>query len=134
MYLADTNIFLELLLNRKNAASVREFLIKTDPALIGITDFSLHSIGVLLFREHQFDLFSRFIADILGEGDIRILSLNREEVAGLQTIAREFQIDFDDAYQYAVANKFHVSLISFDHESDKTDITMVTPAEILNSA
>lgn len=134
MYLADTNIFLELLLNRKNAASVHEFLIKTDPALIGITDFSLHSIGVLLFREHQYDLFTRFMADVLGEGDIRILSLNQDEVAGLQAIARKFQIDFDDAYQYAVASKFQVSLISFDRDFDKTDITRVTPEEILHSS
>lgn len=56
MYIIDTNIFLELLLNQANAASVREFLSKTDPASLSLTDFSLHSIGVFLFREHQYDL------------------------------------------------------------------------------
>lgn len=102
--------------------------------MIGITDFSLHSIGVLPFSEHQYDRFTRFMADVPGEGDIQILSLNQDEVAGLQTIARKYQIDFDDTYQYAVASKFQVSLISFDRDFDKTDITRVTPEEILNSS
>jgi uncharacterized protein len=133
MYLADTNIFLELLLCRANAQSVREFLIKTDPALISLSDFSLHSIGVLLFREHQYDLFVRFMADVLGEGDIRVLSLNSEDVAELPDTAKKFQIDFDDAYQYAVARKYKLSLVSFDHDFDRTDLKRGTPAEIIVS-
>jgi uncharacterized protein len=131
MYLVDTNIFLELLLCRANAQSVREFLIKTDPALIGLSDFTLHSIGVFLFRENQYDLFIRFMADILGEGDIRILSLNSEDMAELPGTAKKFQIDFDDAYQYAVARKYKLSLVSFDHDFDRTDIARVTPAELV---
>jgi len=131
MYLVDTNIFLELLLNRLEAGAAREFLTKSDPALLCISDFSLHSIGVLLFREHQYDLFIRFMTDLLGEGDIRILALNQDDVRELHYIAKKFRVDFDDAYQYSVARKYQIDLVSFDKDFDRTDITRRTPAEII---
>jgi len=133
MYLVDTNIFLELLLSLANAASVREFLEKTNPAFISLTDFSLHSIGVLLFREHQYDLFTRFMVDILGEGDIRIMSLSQDEVAQLSATARKIRIDFDDACQYAAACKYNITLVSFDHDFDRPDLMRVIPDEIVRS-
>ena len=49
MYLVDTNIFLEILLKQNKSESCKAFLDKNIGA-ISISDFTLHSIGVILFR------------------------------------------------------------------------------------
>jgi hypothetical protein len=53
MYLVDTNIWLERLLEQERSEEVRQFLerISTDHLLI--TDFSFHSIGVIFHRLKQ---------------------------------------------------------------------------------
>jgi uncharacterized protein len=48
MYLIDTNIFLEILLSQKQKDICKEFLV-SNIEQIYISDFSLHSIGVILF-------------------------------------------------------------------------------------
>jgi predicted nucleic-acid-binding protein len=60
MYLADTNIFLEALLDQKKAQSVRFFLERTDPADIFMTNLALHSIGIILFRLKPIPSLLRF--------------------------------------------------------------------------
>jgi len=49
MYLVDTNIFLEILLKQDKSKDCKDFLDKNMDQ-INITDFSLHSIGVILFQ------------------------------------------------------------------------------------
>jgi hypothetical protein len=51
----------------------------------------------------------------------------------LHYIAKKFRVDFDDAYQYSVARKYQITLVSFDKDFDRTDITRRTPAEIIAS-
>ena len=53
MYLVDTNIWLERLLEQDRSGEVRQFLdrIPTDQLLI--TDFSFHSIGIIFHRLKQ---------------------------------------------------------------------------------
>jgi len=48
MYLIDTNIFLEILLRRENYKAALSFL-KNNKEL-HMSDFSLHSIGVILVK------------------------------------------------------------------------------------
>lgn len=55
--LADTNIFLEVILNQDKAPDARALLAQNDDHDIFMTDYSLHSIGVLLFRRKQHDIF-----------------------------------------------------------------------------
>ena len=49
MYLVDTNIFLEILLNDPNKLNCEKFLNDNINNLY-ISDFSLHSIGIILWR------------------------------------------------------------------------------------
>ena len=58
MYLADTNIFLEALLEQEKASEVCSFLESTDLEKISMSDLSLHSIGIILFRLEKFELFT----------------------------------------------------------------------------
>ena len=79
MYLADTNIFLEALLGQARAAEVQSFLQSIDLNTIFMTDFSLYSIGIALFRLKKFALFILFLEDIVVDG-VGILSLDPEDL------------------------------------------------------
>jgi predicted nucleic acid-binding protein len=52
MYLVDTNVFLEILLTQEKQDACRKFL-ETNVGSLFISDFSLHSIGVILFRNNK---------------------------------------------------------------------------------
>ena len=49
-YLIDTNVFLEGLLGQEKTKEVEKLFQTISLAQMAITDFSLHSIGVILFR------------------------------------------------------------------------------------
>ena len=68
--------------------------------------------------------------DILGN-DVDILSLDPEDLKTLNQPAQKFNLDFDDAYQYVVAEEYNLQLISFDTDFDRTDKERREPAEIL---
>ncbi len=132
MYLLDTNIFLEALLEQDRTDEVKK-LFSTKPLDdFYITDFSLHSIGVILFRLKQPDLYNSFMRDLVLDG-LGILTLRTSELLQLSEIADKFQLDFDDAYQYVSAKKYDLQLISFDQDFDKTDIHRIEPIDVLVS-
>ena len=130
MYLADTNIFLEALLGQDKKEDVQSFLQNIDLSTIFITDLSLHSIGIILYRLRNFALFSSFLDDIIVDG-VGILSLPPEDLKTLELTADKFNLDFDDAYQYAVAAKYGMQLISFDTDFDRTERKRKEPIEVL---
>jgi hypothetical protein len=41
----------------------------------------------------------------------------------------KFNLDFDDAYQYIAASKYHYTIISFDSDFDRTQMGRITPAQ-----
>ena len=88
MYLADTNIFLEALLEQKRANEVEEFLQSIDLDMIFITDFSLNSIGIALFNRKKYTSFTSFVEDIIIDG-IHILSLSLEDLKNIETSSPE---------------------------------------------
>ena len=130
MYLADTNIFLEALLEQDKKDDVQSFLRTIDLSTLYITDLSLHSIGIILYRLKNFALFNSFVEDIIVDG-IGILSLPPEDLKMLDVTADKFNLDFDDAYQYAVAAKYEMQLISFDTDFDRTERKRKEPIEVL---
>ncbi len=76
MYLVDTNIFLEILLKQEKSKECKKFLEKNIGKL-NITDFSLHSIGVILFKQNKDELFLKFINDTLPKTNIVSLPKNQ---------------------------------------------------------
>ncbi|MDE0638371.1 MAG: PIN domain-containing protein [Candidatus Poribacteria bacterium] len=130
MYLADTNIFLEALLGQDKKDDVQSFLQTIDLSTIFITDLSLHSIGIILYRLKNFALFSSFLEDIIVDG-VGVLSLPPENLKTLDMTADKFNLDFDDAYQYVVAAKYELQLISFDTDFDRTERKRKEPIEVL---
>jgi len=130
VYLLDTNIFLELLLDQKEAASVQALFTTRAPADLHISDLAFHSIGIILYQKNAARLFSDLVHDLFGEGGITILALGSEDIVRVEEVAAAFGLDFDDAYQYVVAEKFDLVLVSFDGDFDRTDKKRMTPAGI----
>ena len=118
-YLLDTNIIIEGLLGGKKGEDVKNLFKKVDIFLMAITDLSLHSIGIILFRFKKKDLFFSFIKDTIYNG-MAVLSLEIENFKKLYFFSEKFNIDFEDAYQYAIADKYNLTIISFDKDFNRT--------------
>ncbi len=130
MYLIDTNIFLEGLLEQEKAESVRYFFQAVDIEKTFMTDLALHSIGIILFRLEKYELFTSFMEDMIING-MEILSSSPEDLMKLDRTAQQYNLDFDDAYQYMLAEKHQLQLISFDKDFDSTKIGRKEPSEIV---
>ncbi len=102
MFLADTNIFLEVLLAGNKAESCKAFLAR-NPGKIHISDFSLHSIGVILFRQRHEMLFKVFFEDV--SFNTQIISLSTDSYLKLPEIKKRFNLDSDDAYPNPFSGK-----------------------------
>lgn len=116
MYLLDTNIFLEVLLNQDKSNVCKTF-ISTNIEEIYISDFSLHSIGVILVSNKRPDIFEAFLKDIIQ--NIEILSLPTESYKTLAVDSGKFNLDFDDLYQYNIAKKFKLKIVTMDSDFKK---------------
>jgi predicted nucleic acid-binding protein len=129
-YLLDTNIIIEGLLGGKKGEDVKNLFKKVDIFLMAITDLSLHSIGIILFRFKKKDLFFSFIKDTIYNG-MAVLSSEIENFKKLYFFSEKFNIDFEDAYQYAIADKYNLTIISFDKDFDRTERKRIQPVDIL---
>jgi len=113
MYLLDTNIFLEILLDQEKSSECKEFLIKHYDKIF-ISDFSLHSIGVILFRYKKKEIFKEFIQDVISE--IKVLNLPSTEYHIFSEEALSMNLDFDDLYQYSVAKYYDLHIVTMDSD------------------
>jgi predicted nucleic acid-binding protein len=120
VYLLDTNIILELLLDQDHADQVAAFLNQATPDSLHISEFSFYSLGVVLLRLKRFDLFLRSVKDLFLSEVIGLLRLEVEDMAKVSEVAQAFGLDFDDSHQYVAAEKFNLELLSFDRDFDRT--------------
>jgi len=129
-YLVDTNVWLEVLLEQERSDECKEFFQKVETNLIAISEFSLYSIGIILCRLNKDSLFENFLDDIMSSF-ISKISLEIDDIKYLLQIRKKYNFDFDDAYQYVVAEKYSLTIISFDSDFDKTEVGRKTPKEVL---
>ena len=132
MFLIDTNIWLELLLEQEKAREVRQFFKATETHLLSMTEFSLYSIGIILTRLKKDDVFEDFLSDTIEGTGIATIRLDTANLKQLLAFRQEFQLDFDDAYQYAVADEFNLTIVSFDSDFDRTKLGRKTPTQLLS--
>jgi|SRR5665213_1321713 len=112
-YLVDTNIFLEILLNQAGRKKCEAFL-QGEKGAAWISDFILHSIGVLLFRQKRPEVFRQFTADTLPQ--LTILSLSEAGYSRLAEANTRYGLDFDDAYQFSVAQENRLAIATQDKD------------------
>jgi len=56
-----------------------------------------------------------------------ITSLSVNDMETVIESAKRFKLDFDDAYQYVIAEKYGLAIISFDSDFDRTEQGRTTP-------
>ncbi len=130
MYLIDTNVWLERLLDQTKSEEVGHFLDYVSSERLYITDFAFHSIGVVLSRLNQSDVLLRFVCDVFVEGAVCLIHLEPNDMEKIVSVMQQFGLDFDDAYQYVAAEQYGLTIISFDSDFDRTDKGRKTPDKI----
>jgi uncharacterized protein len=133
MYLLDTNIWLERLLEQEQSDVVRQILEEVPPDQLCISDFALHSIALALTRRNRQDAFIRFVQDVLIDGDVRLIRIKAQDSQAVIKSMKQQRLDYDDAYQYVVAEQYNLILVSFDRDFDSTERGRQTPSQVLLS-
>ena len=118
MFLVDTNVFLEILLKRDKKEDCKKFL-NDNIGNLSVTDFSLHSIGVILFRYGKEEVFQKFVEDIMP--NIKLLSLPMEQYKEVVNVRKSLNLDFDDAYQYSVAKYYGLKVVTMDRDFERIE-------------
>jgi predicted nucleic acid-binding protein len=131
MYLLDTNIWLERLLGQANSDEVGQFLDQIPSNQLFITDFTFHSICIILTRLKRKQALLDFIEDVFVHGAVTLVAIKPEETHAVVNMMDKFNLDFDDAYQYVAAEKNALVIVSFDGDRNRTPKGKKTPAEVL---
>ncbi|GAB6283781.1 MAG: type II toxin-antitoxin system VapC family toxin [Ignavibacterium sp.] len=116
MYLVDTNVFLEILLRQDKKESCKKFL-DNNIGDLNLTDFSLHSIGVILFRYGKEVIFQKFVEDVMP--NTKLLSLPMELYREVVNVRKSLNLDFDDAYQYSTAKYYGLRVATMDKDFER---------------
>lgn len=115
-FLVDTNVFLEILLSQDKKEHCKMFL-DDNIGILNMTDFSFHSIGVILFRYAKEDIFQKFIEDVIP--NIQLISLPIKLYIEVINAKTNLNLDFDDAYQYSTAKYYELTVATMDKDFKK---------------
>ena len=132
MYLVDSNVWLELLLEQQRADDVRRFFHVIEARYLSLSEFSLYSIGIILTRLNKDAIFEEFLSDTVEDSGVGRIQLDTNDLKQVLTIRQRFRLDFDDAYQYVAAEKHNLTLVSFDSDFDRTERGRKTPEALLS--
>ena len=132
--LLDTNVFWEILLGQERAREARRLLERSSERTLYLSDFTLFSIALKLFRAGTPSVFVEFVNDIVLRGVVAVATVPPDAAEEIADAAAQFTLDFDDAYQYVVAGRLDAVLVSFDGDFDRTERGRVTPARALRES
>ncbi len=130
-YLLDTNIWLERLLDQEHSDEVGDLLAKLPSDQIVLSDFTLHSIGVILGRLGSAEVLVSFVEDLFINGAVCLVTVPPTLMDKVASAMKGFGLDFDDAYQYVAAEQTDARIVSYDKDFDRTDRKRLLPADIL---
>ena len=113
MYLLDTNIFLEILLSQDKKDICKKFIVSHGKECC-LSDFTLYSIGIALFRKKLFQDYQIFFSEISSLMSILSLPLSEHEKLAME--GKKLKLDFDDLYQYHVAKYHRLTIVTMDKD------------------
>jgi len=67
---------------------------------------------------------------LLLEAGVIIIALSAREMEGIIQVAQRFSLDFDDANQYAVAEHYGLTIVSFDSDFERTERGRKAPRDL----
>lgn len=129
MYLVDTNIFLEILLEQERTAECELLFekLRDGEMTAVVSSFTLHSIEVIMERTGRHDHLLEFLKDVdSAKGLKRFDTTTLDELEALR-ISKTLKLDFDDAIQYFICKTHNLKIVSFDQHFDNKDITRIEP-------
>jgi predicted nucleic acid-binding protein len=98
MYLVDTNVWLERLLDQAHSAQVGQFLNQIPSNELLMSDFTFHLIGVVLDRLSKREVLPQFADGLFAHDEVTLVSVQPEAIHHLVAVTEQFNLDFDDAY------------------------------------
>ncbi|NOZ47572.1 MAG: PIN domain-containing protein [Chlorobi bacterium] len=135
-FLVDTNIWLERLLDQDKSEIVSKFLDLVPANQIFVSDFTVHSIGVILTiltKLKKLDILDKIVTDLFIHGQVEQITLDTIDIFDIISNIEEFNLDFDDSYQLTVSQKFDLTLITFDKDFNVKGIKKKSPEEIIQA-
>jgi hypothetical protein len=130
-YLVDTNVWLERLLDQDKSNVAHDFFEAISPENMFVSDFAIHSIGVILSRLKKNDILIKFLDDLFINGQIEQLTLDASDLLSVVYNMKGLELDFDDSYQYTVAKKYELTIVTFDKDFNSKGINKKSPDEVL---
>lgn len=133
MYLIDTNIFLEILLDQERAVECQKLIesLQDREVIFYVSSFTIHSIEVVLDRKKLYEPLIDFLWDIHKTKGLKRFDTSTIEELEAVKLARGLNLDFDDTLQYYICKTHNFKIISFDKHFDSTDVVRVEPENIL---
>lgn len=131
-FLIDTNIFLNIIAKTEKSDECKTFLERIHASRLFVSDFVIHSLGIILFSFNQHDEFISLLKEILFN-NLNIISIIVDELPEVKKNSLEFSLDFDDAYQYTLARENDLCIVTFDVDFKDTDICCYEPQEVLKT-
>ena len=120
-FLADTNIFLEILLGQPKRNIAKKVIVNlSSTGVLYVSDFTVHTIGIKIWHPKKNPLsnddrkrvWDGFLNDI--NASIPVLTLPSSKLTKVGDVIVKYGLDFDDAYQVAVALEYDLDIISED--------------------
>jgi len=127
--LVDTNVFLELLLEQARSAEARQVLEQIEANEFFVSELRTSFYWDAAVPPQTAEVFRRFLADV--NTSLTMVSLTAKELDRVIDASTAFNLGFDDAYQYTVASKYNLTIVSFDADFDRTDLGRKQPAALL---
>jgi predicted nucleic acid-binding protein len=132
-FLIDTNCFMQIVRSRPVAPDVRALLDQVPRASVVVTDFTVHSLGVVMARFGQLDEYAEFLRDVGIGSEVAVATVAVGQSDLLVAACKAHALDFDDAYQYVAAELHDLKLVSLDADFDRTPNGRLTPAAALQA-
>ncbi len=129
-YLVDTNIFLEVMLSREKKGQCADFLgLLRDAKETGfVTDFSIHSIMIILEKLGKRNDLKTFLRSLTGYRGMKIYSTTVQDEILAVDICSEKKLDIEDSIQYSAALSIDAdAIVSLDQHFDGLEIPRKEP-------
>jgi len=132
--LVDTNIFLEVMLSRSKREECKKLLamLRDGKAKGIVTDFTVHSIMVLMDRFKKLEELKTFLLSLMAHKGLYVYTTPVADEVNAVESAEESKLDVDDAIQYGTALSVNAdAIISFDKHFDNLEVQRKEPAQII---
>ena len=130
-YLVDTSVWLQSLLKQTDAAEADAFITAWEPPMLAISDFAWNSIGVRCAKRNQLDLYVGFSQSVIVTGGTVLLRLDVSDAAAVVSAMRNYNLSYDDAYQYVTAEKHGLRVVALDNDFRKTPRGHLRPRDAM---